>query len=169
MKMHVYRVWLDRLHDDNIFDEDASSKKAGSTIREDIDIINEDNLTEFLEALDVQDIVSEDDLRDIIEKNCKSKDEKDLSYAVMKEKLYEHIVEHKKASFNDLVHTHFSLPVDRVSRLIDMLQDEYSAGETNELKKFILGELKFAQEKISRQELFQATKFEIMEQDKHES
>ena len=128
MKMHVFRIWLDRLHNDDIFDEDAKSRKTGSIVSEDIDIINEDNIEEFLEALDVQNIVTVDELRGIIEKNSKSKKDKDLSYAVMKEKLYDLIVNVKKIPFKEVVHTYFSLPVDRVSRLLDMLCDEFSAG-----------------------------------------
>ena len=129
--MHIFRVWLDRLHNDEIFDEDAKSKKTGSVVSEDIDIINEDNLVEFMEALDVQNFVTEDELRDIIEKNSTSKKDKDLSYAVMKEKLYDLIINVKKVPFKDIVHTYFSLPVDRISRLLDMLWDEFSAGEPN--------------------------------------
>lgn len=78
----------------------------------------------------------------------------------MKEKLYELIVEEKKVPFKDLIDQHFSLPVDRVSRFLDMLNDEYTTGESNQLKQFFLSELNFAQEKISRRELFQATPFE---------
>lgn len=41
-----------------------------------------------------------------------------------------------------------------MSRLLDMLLDEFSAGEPNQLKEFFLSELKFVQEKISKRELF---------------
>ena len=56
----------------------------------------------------------------------------------MKEKLYELIVEEKKVPFKDLIDQHFSLPVDRVSRFLDMLNDEYTTGESNQLKQFFL-------------------------------
>ena len=72
-----------------------------------------------MEALDVENMVSVEELQEIIEKDGTA--EKDVKYDLMKEKLYELIVEKKKVPFKDLVNQHFNLPVDRVSRLIDML------------------------------------------------
>lgn len=68
----------------------------------------------------------------------------------MKEKLYDLIVKQKKVKFHDLVNQHFSLPVDRVSRFLDMLNDEFEAGASNEIKEYFKTELDYAQEKISR-------------------
>ena len=54
MKMHVYNVWSNRLQDDQIFDDSNSSNKGDNVADgEDGNIINEDNLVEFMEALDV--------------------------------------------------------------------------------------------------------------------
>lgn len=135
MKMHVYNVWSNRLQDDQIFDDSNSSNKGDNVADgEDGNIINEDNLVEFIEALDVQNIVTTEELQDIIDKNSDKEEDKDLSYTIMKEKLYDLIVEQKKVPFKDLINQHFSLPVDRVSRFLDMLNDEYTTGESNQLK-----------------------------------
>lgn len=75
-----------------------------------------------------------EELQDIIDKNSDKEEDKDLSYTIMKEKLYDLIVEQKKVPFKDLINQHFSLPVDRVSRFLDMLNDEYTTGESNQLK-----------------------------------
>jgi len=78
--------------------------------------------------------VTTEELQDIIDKNSDKEEDKDLSYTIMKEKLYDLIVEQKKVPFKDLINQHFSLPVDRVSRFLDMLNDEYTTGESNQLK-----------------------------------
>ena len=75
-----------------------------------------------------------EELQDIIDKNSDKEEDKDLSYTIMKEKLYDLIVEQKKVPFKDLINQHFSLPVDRVSRFLDMLNYEYTTGESNQLK-----------------------------------
>ena len=43
-----------------------------------------------------------------------------------------------------------------------MLKDEFSAGARDEIKEYFMAELTFAQEKISRQELFQTAQLEAL-------
>ena len=108
MRMHVYRVWKDRLRDDEAFEDDmtqwysARSKKATSTVGEDQDIINEDNLEDFMEAIDIENIVSVEEMEAIINQN--SPKEQAMRYAIMKEKLFELIIEKKAIPFRDVVH-----------------------------------------------------------------
>ena len=99
---------------------------------------------EFIEALDIQNHVSEDDVQSIIDENAEEEKPKELKYSVMKEKLFELIKNIKKVPFKNLVNQHFSLPVDRVSRFMDMLQDEFKSGILDDLSDYFLNELKFA-------------------------
>ena len=92
-----------------------------------------------------------------------------MPYCIMKEKLYDLIVNEKKVKFHNLVSQHFSLPLDRVSRFLDMLKDEFSAGARDEIKEYFMAELTFAQEKISRQELFQTAQLEALAIDEQQS
>lgn len=71
MKIHVFRVWNERLNDDQVFDDesvDVGLDKGKC-------IVSDDNLVEFMEALDVQNIVTEDELRGIIEKEASGADD----------------------------------------------------------------------------------------------
>ena len=64
LKMHIYRVWAERLLDDEIFEENkgnGSEKGDIKSISEDLSsptpklthVVSEDNLVEFMEALDI--------------------------------------------------------------------------------------------------------------------
>lgn len=72
----------------------------------------------------------------------------------MREKLYEMLTKVKKVKFSCLVSQHYSLHLDRVSRFLQMLTQEFSVGAANELNEFFLNEVKFARDKINRQELY---------------
>ena len=58
MKMHILKIWNERLHDDDgVFDSMEFCSE-----NEERCMINEDNLVEFLEALDIQDYVTEEEI-----------------------------------------------------------------------------------------------------------
>ena len=51
---------------------------------------------------------------------------------------------------------HFNVPVDRISRLLSILEDEIGLlGPKSQVKDFLLQEIKFTREKIEKNELFQ--------------
>ena len=52
---------------------------------------------------------------------------------------------------------HFNLPVDRVSRMLFMLEHELSFGMPDELKDFFLSEVKYALKKVGKKELYHVT------------
>ena len=81
MKIHVFRVWNERLNDDQVFDDesvDVGLDKGKC-------IVSDDNLVEFMEALDVQNIVTEDELRGIIRISSAKPKKVDLKYIIEKE------------------------------------------------------------------------------------
>lgn len=68
-----------------------------------------------------------------------------MSFSVFKEKLFSLLVDIKRLPFSKLAHQYYSLPIDRISKLYNMLVDEFSYGIKSQVKDFLLTEIKFAQ------------------------
>ena len=77
LKMHVFRIWAHRLQDDEVFEESnrdgndptdikSASEDLSSPMPKQTDVVSEDNLVEFMEALDIQNFVTEQELLEII-------------------------------------------------------------------------------------------------------
>ena len=67
-----------------------------------------------------------------------------MSYAILKDLIYDLLVNQKNLPFSELYNLHFSLPVERISKLLDMLKDEINASQDSQLKKFFIKEIQFA-------------------------
>lgn len=72
--------------------------------------------------------MEEEEVQKIIDENKGADGEDKLSYAVMKDKLYEILTKVKKVKFSTLVKQHYSLHLDRVSSFLHMLTDDFSFG-----------------------------------------
>ena len=79
----------------------------------------------------------------------------------MQEKLNYLIIKEKKVSFTDLMNQHFNLPVDRVSRILFMLEHEISFGMSNELKDFFLSKVKYAMKKWQESCIMSQTRMQL--------
>ena len=58
------------------------------------------------------------------------------------------------------------MPVNRVSKFLEMLEDDIKFGTRNQVKDFFLKEIKFAQDKIGQSNLFDASVEETHQIDK---
>ena len=67
-----------------------------------------------MEALNVDDDVSEEEVLEVLEQKWKDQQKKEMQYSLFKELLFELMVYTKKISFSKLVHQYYSLPVDRI-------------------------------------------------------
>ena len=120
-------------------------------------MINNENITEFVEALELEDFVSDDEVLEIIQDLNSGEEVKEAPYNILKEKLYHLIVEKKKLPFGKLVNQHYSLPLDRVTKFLEMLEDDIKYGERTQVKDFFLNEIKFVQKKIGQLNMFDAS------------
>ena len=91
-------------------------------------MVTPENVVELLEALEIEEFVEEEDVLNMIQEVVGESDKMEVSYKILKEKLYEFIVKVKNQPFSSLVKVHYSVPVDRVSKFLDMLQDDLNFG-----------------------------------------
>jgi len=68
-----------------------------------------------------------------------------VPYLTMLELLMEFLINIKKVDFKGLIDQHFSLPIDRISRFLNMIKDELDIkhSKNSEVKEFFLEEIKF--------------------------
>ena len=97
MRLHLFKIWSERLHDDMIF---TAHEEGGIDMK--TCMVSEDNIIDILETLDVEDDVTEDEILNMLNEDLK--DQKQIEYVLFKEKLFDLLVFKKKVSFSKLVH-----------------------------------------------------------------
>ena len=101
-------------------------------------MVTEENVIDILETLNVEDVVSEEEVLEMLQERWKGEPERQMQYSQFKEILFDLLVYTKKIPFSKLVHQYYSLPVDRIQKLYNMLIDEFSHGIKSEVKDFFL-------------------------------
>ena len=66
--------------------------------------MTEDNIIDILEALNVDDDVSEEEVLEVLQEKWKGQEKREMQYSSFKELLFELMVYTKKISFSKLVH-----------------------------------------------------------------
>ena len=126
IEVYLQHEWNERLEEDGMFDEND----VPSTWQ-----INMTNSLEFVEAINLEHCLSQDDIIDIIDKHSNGTDEDGIAYIC-----YENLISflsslllvEKKVEFSSLINNYASVPSDRIIKFLKMLQRELKhKNETN--------------------------------------
>jgi hypothetical protein len=115
---YLYHEWLERIQEDEVFDDNTKPEDWH---------INEKNCLEFIEALNLDNSLGYDDLVKIIHEHPSGKDEKGhlfILYHDLVSHLAHLLLEDKKISFESLINIDCSVPVDRITKFLKMMQRE---------------------------------------------
>jgi len=122
IKVYLSYEWLERLQYDGMFSE----------MQDDHWIINITNATEFIEALGLEKVVSEDEMLGLVEKHFTTQDHnglKGINFKSVVEPLTRLLFIEKNVSVDTLIDTNFNLPVDRIFKFLKMLDRELDEKE----------------------------------------
>ena len=92
MQTHVFSHWWTRIKDNELFPVEDLEKGEESCL------IDDDNMDDFIEALNLDDFMIDDDLMDYLEAKNQA-----VPYSEIKHWLYKLLIQEKNATFFDLV------------------------------------------------------------------
>ena len=113
--MHLSNEWNLAVQEDGLFESSGSDTAAWK--------VSSSNMQELLEALHLSSHINTDDAIKLLTQDS-------LGYEDFKISLYKELVEVRAIPFTSLIHAHFSIPVDRISKFLKMLRAEISSKET---------------------------------------
>ena len=112
--MHLSNEWNLAVQDHGMFESFGSDTAAWK--------VSSDNIQELLEALHLTSHISEEDASKLLTQDS-------LGYEDFKISLYKELVEVRSIPFTELINSHFSIPVDRISKFLKMLRAEIGSKE----------------------------------------
>ena len=118
IEIYLCHEWIERLEEDGMFDENLKESEW---------MIDMKNILEFIEALNLEHCLTQDDIVNIIDKHADGKSSDGLAY-IYYENLVSHLssllLEEKKVEFESLINNQCSVPADRITKFLKMLQRE---------------------------------------------
>jgi hypothetical protein len=90
-------------------------------------LINSQNIIEFIEALQLDRFLTEDEANRLVETSSISKDgngKPEVEFIKLVGPLTELLLQEKNIEFDQLLNTHCTVPVDRIQKFLTMLQKE---------------------------------------------
>ena len=139
MECILFGEWSERLVNDGIFEDEKDSRNW---------IINEDNLEEFMEALQLDGYFEEsDEMKDLLLKDGR----KEANFINFAKDLKENLLGQKKIDLGVLINSDdFLLPADRINKFLKTLIKDFKhhideGSVDKEAGNYLLNEAKFAQ------------------------
>jgi hypothetical protein len=149
IEVYLRHEWIERLEDDGMFDENLKPEEWEITLC---------NTQEFIEALSLEQCLTVDEIIDIIDKHGDGKDSEGMAFIK-----YINLVIHlavlllkvKKLEFESLINTACSVPADRITKFLKMLQRElmekkHANEEENVVEKMQLKEIEYSLKNLNK-------------------